>query len=73
MEDYLMGNRIIRDYSKIFNDKELNRMLRCTLILGIQTLKEEIPNYNSYSPQELENIIIESLQGDYHPSSLTWK
>jgi hypothetical protein len=70
LEDYLMGNKIIRSYAKMFSEKELNRMIRCTLILGIQTLKEEIPNFNHYSPQELENVIIESIKGESYPHEL---
>ena len=70
LEDYLLNNKIIRAYAKMFSDKELNRMIRCTLILGIQTLKEEIPNFNHLSPQEIESVIIESVKGDSYPHEI---
>ncbi|CAI2373848.1 unnamed protein product [Moneuplotes crassus] len=65
LEDYLLNNKIIRSYSKLFNEKDLNRVLRCTLILGIQTLKQEVPNYTSLTPQEIEGLIIDSIREDY--------
>lgn len=65
LEDYLLNNKIIRSYSKLFNEKDLNRVLRCTLILGIQTLQQEVPNYNSLTAQEIESLIIESFREDY--------
>ena len=64
LEDYLLNNKIIRSYAKMFNQKEFNRIIRCTLILGIQTLKEEMPAYNHLSPQEIESVIIESIRDD---------
>jgi hypothetical protein len=64
LEDYLLGNRIIRAYCNLFSDKEVNKVIRYTLILGIQTLKEELPNFNNISPQEIESIIIENLKGE---------
>lgn len=73
LEDYLLGNKIIRAYAKMFNEKEFNRIIRCTLILGIQTLKEEIPNFNQYTPQEIESVIIESLKGENYPHEIIEK
>lgn len=65
LEDYLLNNKIIRSYAKIFNDKDFNKVMRYTVILGIQTLKEEVPNFNQLSAQEIENLIVESVKGDY--------
>jgi hypothetical protein len=73
LEDYLLNNKIIRAYTKMFSEKEFNRMVRCTLILGIQTLKEEIPNFSHLSPQEIENVIIESIRGDNYPQEIFQK
>lgn len=70
LEDYLLGNKIIRSYCKNFSDKDFKRIMRCTLILGIQTLRQELPNYNRLSPQEIETIIIENLKDENYPVEL---
>ena len=70
LEDYLLGNKIIRDYSKIFNQKELYRILRWTLVLGIQTLKEELPNYSHLTPKEIEAVIIDNLKAENYPHQI---
>jgi hypothetical protein len=70
LEDYLLGNKIIRSYSKNFSEKDFKRVMRCTLILGIQTLRQDLPNFNQHTPQEIENIIIENLKGENYPYEL---
>ena len=70
LEDYLLGNKIIRGYSKMFNQKDLFRIMRCTLVLGIQTLKEELPNFNQLTAHEIESIIVENLKEDNYPHEI---
>lgn len=70
LEDYLLGNKIIREYSKMFNEKELYRILRWTLVLGIQTLKEELPFFNHLTAQEIEQVIIKNLKDENYPHKI---
>lgn len=61
LEDYLLGNKTIRNYCSLFNQKDFNKIIRCTLILGIHNLEHDIPNFNKLTAQEIESVIIDNL------------
>ena len=39
-------------------------------MLGIQTLKEELPNYSHLTPKEIEAVIIENLKAENYPHKI---
>ena len=43
IDEFLWKNKTIRNYLHQFKEEEVNRIVRSTLLLGVQYLKEKSP------------------------------
>lgn len=62
LESTLLASRKITDFLKMFSETQWERILKATMILGIQDLEQNhCPNgINNLFPKQIEDIVVQN-------------